>query len=273
MGGRADLHIHTHFSDGALSPRDVVTRARACGLTTIAITDHDHTGGITEAASEGARVGLEVIPGIELSAVLDGDEIHILGYFVNPDHEVLQEFLFRVREERRKRAVRMVEKLNGLNLPLQMETVLDQAGDGSVGRPHIANALVEQGLAASYQEAFYRYLGTGRPAYEGKFPVSPAETIRVIRAAGGLSFVAHPGTALNDQVLLACIREGIDGIEVIHPSHSQDLVHHYRGIVEEYFLLASGGSDFHGGRRNDNDALGKYTIPREYLEAMRRRLG
>jgi 3',5'-nucleoside bisphosphate phosphatase len=273
MGGRADLHIHTHFSDGGLSPRDVIARSRASGLSTIAITDHDHTGGIAEALSAGARAGIEVIPGIELSAMLNGAEIHILGYFINPEHEALQEFLYRVREERRKRAVRMVEKLNGLNLPLPLEAVLDQAGEGSIGRPHIANAMVEQGLAASYQEAFYRYLGTGRPAYEEKFPVSPADTIQVIRATGGLSFIAHPGTAMEDHVLLECIRAGVDGIEVVHPAHSQDLVHHYRGIVEEYFLLASGGSDFHGGRRNDDQALGKYTVPREFVEAMRRRLG
>ncbi len=272
MGGRADLHIHTHFSDGVLSPREIIHRARACGLTALAFCDHDHTGAIAEGINAAAETGVEVIPGIELSAVLEGQEIHMLGYFIDPGHEMLQEFLLRVREERLRRASRMVEKLNGMNVPLPFDTVLDRAGQGSVGRPHIASALVEEGFASTYQEAFLRYLGTGRPAYEQKFPVAPAEIIRVIHAAGGLAFVAHPGSSLQENILLSLIREGIDGIEAVHPSHSHATEQHYRGIAEAYFLLTSGGSDFHGGKRNDQDALGKYVVSGDCVEAMRRRI-
>jgi 3',5'-nucleoside bisphosphate phosphatase len=272
MGGRADLHIHTYYSDGVLAPREVVSRARTRGLSAIAITDHDHTAGIGEAVTAGAGAGIEVISGIELSATLDGEEIHILGYFVDPAHSALQEFLGLIREERRKRAHRIVEKLRGLNVSLDMDAVLEQAGAGSVGRPHIANAMVELGLTGSYQEAFFRYLGTGRPAFEDKFPVATGEAIRVIRMAGGLSFVAHPGTSMRESVLLALIREGIDGIEIVHPSHSPDLVKHYQGIADEYYLLTCGGSDFHGGRRNDDDAFGRHVISLDRVEAMKRRL-
>ena len=272
MGGRADLHIHTYYSDGVLAPREVVSRARARGLSAVAITDHDHTAGIAEAVTAGAGTGIEVVPGIELSATLAGEEVHILGYFVDPFHSALQDFLGQIREERRKRAHRIVEKLRGLNVPIEIDAVLEQAGAGSVGRPHIASAMVELGLTGSYQEAFVRFLGTGRPAYEDKFPVAAAEAIRVIRAAGGLSFVAHPGSSLRESALLALIREGIDGIEIIHPSHGPDLVRHYQGIADEYYLLTSGGSDFHGGRRNDDDALGKHAIPLDRVEAMKRRL-
>jgi predicted metal-dependent phosphoesterase TrpH len=272
MGGRADLHIHTYYSDGVLAPREVVSRARTRGLSAIAITDHDHTAGIAEALAAGAAAGVEVIPGIELSATLGGIEVHILGYFIDPPHSALQDFLAMIREERRKRAHRIVEKLKGLNVPLEMDAVLEQAGAGSVGRPHIAGALVELGLTGSYQEAFVRYLGTGRPAYEDKFPVAAAEAIRVIRAAGGLSFVAHPGTSMSESVLLALVREGIDGIEIVHPSHTAELTRHYQGIADEYYLLTCGGSDYHGGRRNDEEALGKHAVPLSSVEAMKRRL-
>ncbi len=272
MGRRADLHIHTTFSDGAFSPRDVIARARERGLTTISITDHDHTGAIAEAIDYGRTAGVEVIPGIELSVTLDGQEIHLLGYFFDPANRALQEFLSRIRVERRKRAERIVAKLNNLDVGLSLEAVLRQAGEGAIGRPHIANALVEEELVGSYQEAFFRYLAGGKPAYEEKYQVPPREAVEMIASAGGWTFIAHPGNNLDERVLLRLIQEGVDGIEVVHPSHSLELETHYRGIAGEYFLLASGGSDFHGGRRNDHEAFGRYTIPYDHVEAMRRRL-
>jgi predicted metal-dependent phosphoesterase TrpH len=150
--------------------------------------------------------------------------------------------------------------------------VLEQAGSAAIGRPHIANALVELGLIESYQEAFLRFLGTGRPAYEKKYQISPREAFDLVAAAGGLTFVAHPGNSIDEKILLGLINEGVDGIEVIHPSHSPERVAHFNGIVGEYFLLASGGSDFHGGKRNDREAFGKFTIPEDQVEFMRRRL-
>ncbi len=272
MDGKADLHLHTTFSDGALSPSELIERARLAGLTTISITDHDNTGALEEASAIGAQSGIEVIPGVELSTTVGEADVHILGYFFNPRDGRLQEYLELFRVERRKRAERIVERLNGLNVPLTIGAVLRRAGTGSIGRPHIATALVEEGLIGSYQEAFSRYIGFGKPAYEQKYLISPREAIGLVAAAGGLSFLAHPSTFINEKVLQELIDAGIDGIEVVHPSHSPELVAHYSGIVSEYFLLASGGSDFHGGKRNDRETFGKYFISTEYVDMMRRRL-
>jgi hypothetical protein len=272
MGGKADLHLHTTFSDGACSPREVMARAQRAGLSMISITDHDHTGALTEAPRLAQEYGIEIIPGVELSCFLETMEVHILGYWIDPASASLQEHLALFRRERMTRAERIVGKLNGLNLPLRMEQVLAQAGSGAVGRPHIANALVEHGLTESYNEAFWRYLGPGKPAYEEKFHLPTEEAIDLIGNAGGLSFVAHPGSSMGEAVLRRLIKEGVDGIEVVHPSHSHERVAYYRGIVAQYFLLGSGGSDFHGGRRKDDHALGTYTIPCESVQAMRDRL-
>jgi predicted metal-dependent phosphoesterase TrpH len=272
MDGKADLHLHTLYSDGALPPRDLLQQARQAGLTTISITDHDNTGALQEALEHGALLGVAVIPGVELSTTVDGQDIHLLGYFIDPGNTTLQEHLALFRAERYRRAERIVRKLNELKVPLSFEAVQVRAGRGSIGRPHIAGALVEEGFIDSYQEAFSRYLGFGRPAYERKYQVSPRDAIRLVAEAGGLSFIAHPGNAIDERVLLALIKEGVDGIEVVHPSHSEERTAYYRGIAEEYFLLASGGSDFHGGPKRDSETLGRYTITEEAVEMMRRRL-
>jgi predicted metal-dependent phosphoesterase TrpH len=272
MEGKADLHMHTTHSDGSLTTVELLQRVQQVGLTTIAITDHDNVAAIDEAIAIGNEIGVRVIPGVELSASLDGNDIHILGYFFDHKNRNLLEHLEFFRIERVKRAERIVEKLNDLNVPLKIESVMEQAGKGSVGRPHIANAMVEEGLADTYHEAFTKYIGNGRPAYEKKYQVSPQAAIDLISSAGGLSVVAHPGTMIDEQVLLELIKDGVDGIEVIHPSHSPERVSHYRGIASEYFLLASGGSDFHGGKKNDYEALGRFTISESDVAVMQRRL-
>jgi hypothetical protein len=272
MSGRADLHLHTTHSDGTLSVAELIRRTKAAGLTTVSITDHDTVDAVPAALEEGKAAGLDVLPGVELSVSVGEQDVHILGYLFDHTDRNLLEHLSYYRVERVKRAERIVEKLNDLNLPLSIDAVLEQAGSGSVGRPHIANAMVEEGLAGTYHEAFLKYIGFGKPAYERKIPVSPRAAIDMISGAGGLSFLAHPGNAVGDDVLMTLIREGIDGIEVVHPSHSQERTAFYAGIVSEYFLLSCGGSDFHGGRRNDQTVLGKYYISEEQVEMMRRRL-
>jgi predicted metal-dependent phosphoesterase TrpH len=269
--GRADLHVHTTFSDGTCSPYQILVRAQKVGLTTISITDHDNVGALDEAFRIGRQLGVEVVPGVELSASAGEEEIHILGYWFDHTNRQLCDFLAFSRAERRRRAERIIGKLNEMNIPLTLQAVLERAGDASVGRPHIAHALLDEGMIGTYNEAFFKYIGNGKPAYEKKFRLSPKEAIELISSAGGVSFVAHPGTTIGEQTLLDVIRTGIDGIEVVHPSHSPERVAHYSGIVDEYFLLASGGSDFHGGRRNDDEAFGKYYIPDEDVELMRRR--
>lgn len=272
MEGKADLHMHSTYSDGVLSIEALVKRTGEAGLSTISITDHDNASGIDEAIAVGKQCGVDVIPGMEISANVGEQDIHILGYFFDHTSPKLQEYLSLFRVERVKRAERIVEKLNDMKIPLTMEAVMDKAGAGSVGRPHIANALVEEGLTGTYHEAFLKYIGYGRPAYEKKYQISPREAVELIADAGGLSFVAHPGNTIDEKLLLTLIREGVDGIEVIHPSHSPERIAYYNGIVSEYFLLASGGSDFHGGKRNDLEVLGKYYISEKHIDMMRHQL-
>jgi len=270
--GRADLHLHTHHSDGIHSPYEIVRRARNAGLATISITDHDNVAAIDEAAAWGRQMGVEIVSGVELSVALGEKDVHLLAYFFDHTNLHLLDYLTFFRHERRKRAERIVEKLNKINVPLRMEAVLDQAGIGSVGRPHIASALVEEGLIETYHEAFLKYIGTGAPAYEKKYQLNPEEAVRLITGAGGLTFLAHPGKYTSEAELLRLINAGVDGIEVVHPSHSEAQQAHYRRVVDQYFLLESGGSDFHGGKKGDDDTIGTYTVPMFVVDQMRRRL-
>lgn len=272
MARRADLHLHTLHSDGAFFPHELVEKTKQAGLDVISITDHDNVAGVREAVAAGEQLGVDVIPGVELSTSVDGREVHILGYFIDSGNAGLIDFLKFHRDERLKRAERIVEKLHTLKIPLRLEKVLEKAGGGSVGRPHIANAMVEEGFTGSYQEVFQKYIGIGGSAYVEKNHCSVEETLSIISQSGGLSFIAHPGNSIPEEVLIRLIEAGADGIETIHPSHSSGTVARYRGIVNEYYLLESGGSDFHGGRKNDNSALGQFTVPLSVVDAMRRRL-
>ena len=272
MERKADLHTHTTHSDGALSPYELITKAKNAGLSIISITDHDSVSALEEAVEFGRESGVEVIAGMELSTSFNDQEIHILGYFVDYRSKTLLDALAVFRGRRRKRAERIVDKLNRMNIPLRLESVLANATGDSIGRPHIANALVSGGHAESYHQAFSKYIGDGKPAYEKKEEYSIEDTVRLIAEAGGLSFLAHPGRSMNEALLFQLIKAGLDGIEVIHPSHSPDLVRYYRGIVDEYCLLESGGSDFHGGAKGDETLFGRIGIPVEAVDVMRRRL-
>ncbi len=269
---RADLHVHTNHSDGAHSPTEIVRRAHAVGLRVISITDHDNVAGLDEAIAWGNRIGVEVIPGVELSIALGDKDVHLLAYFFDYTSRKLLDYLTFFRVERLRRAERIVAKLNKINIPLTMDAVLDQAGVGAVGRPHIASAMVEEGLIETYHEAFLKYIGTGAPAYEKKYQLNPEEAIALIQCAGGLTFLAHPGKYTTDAELFSLIKAGVDGIEVVHPSHNDAREQYYRGVVNQYFLLESGGSDFHGGKKNDADVFGAYTVPMHVVENMRSRL-
>jgi predicted metal-dependent phosphoesterase TrpH len=269
---RADLHLHTTFSDGALSPKELVQRAQAVGLSIVSITDHDNVGAIDEAIETGKKLGVEIIPGVELSVTLNEKDIHLLAYFFDYKNQKLLDYLAFFRNERLKRAERIVQKLNDINIPLKLDAVLDQAGIGSVGRPHIASALLEKGLTGTYHEAFMKYIGVGAPAYEKKYQLSPKEATKLISQAGGLSFLAHPGKYTTEVELLDLIQNGLDGIEVVHPSHNAARQEFYRGVIHQYFLLECGGSDYHGGNKNDDDTLGVYTVSLDAVEDMRTRL-
>jgi 3',5'-nucleoside bisphosphate phosphatase len=269
---RADLHLHTTYSDGALSPLELVQRAQTFNLSVISITDHDNVGALDEAIEAGKQLGVEVIPGLELSVTLNEKDIHLLAYFFDYTNQHLLDYLTFFRYERLKRAERIVQKLNEINIPLKLDAVLDQAGIGSVGRPHIASALLEEGLTGTYHEAFMKYIGVGAPAYEKKYQLTPVEATKLISQSGGLSFLAHPGKYTTEVELSTLIQSGVDGIEVVHPSHNEARQEFYRGVVHQYFLLECGGSDFHGGKKNDDETLGTYTVSLEIVEEMRNRL-
>ncbi len=272
MAGLVDLHTHTTYSDGILSPAELLQKANELGLKVIGITDHDSVNGIEESIEIGRDLGIEVVPGVELSTTIDDREYHILGYLFDHRDENLLQHLSSFRKERVRRAERIVKKLNHINVPLKIESVLEKAGGGAVGRPHIALALVEEGYIQTYDEAFAKYIGYGCPAYERKVPFSPEDAISLISSSGGLSFLAHPGKHTSDAVLPRLIKGGLDGIEVIHPSHSSKEISYYRGIVAQYFLLESGGSDFHGGGRDSNGILGACDVPMGWVEEMKKRL-
>lgn len=269
---RVDLHLHTYYSDGVYSPTQVVMKAKENGLDVISIVDHDTTNGLEEAIEVGKELGVEVIPGIELSSNINGTDIHILGYFIDWKNENFQVYLKIFRELRIQRAKRIVEKLNALNIPVEFESVIEIAKNSVVSRVHIASALVKYGFVNDFYEAFNKYLGVGCPAYEKNIDLSPRKAIRLISEVGGLSFIAHPGKSISEIDLANLIELGIDGIEIIHPSHNEELIEYYRSIVNEYFLLESGGSDFHGGVRNDEHNIGVYTVPYKLVEMMRQRL-
>jgi 3',5'-nucleoside bisphosphate phosphatase len=271
MNGKVDLHTHSNYSDGFFTPMQLLNKAKESGIDIISITDHDSLNGIKEAREYGKKIGMEVIPGVEISSDIKDKEIHILAYFIEPDNEEIEHYLEFFRKERVKRAVRIVEKLNALGLSITIDDVMEQAKNSAVGRPHIAQAMLEKNLISNYFEAFYKYIGNAGPAYEKKVHISPQSAFKIINDAGGLSFIAHPGN-MQESILKELIEDGVDGIEVIHPSHSAELVKFYRGIVNEYFLLESGGSDFHGGKREDAHNLGKFHVNPNILENMRKRL-
>lgn len=271
MMRKADLHMHTKHSDGAHSTEEVILMAKERGLEIISITDHDNISAIKEALEIGEFYGIEVIPGLEISSDIRDYEVHILAYFFNPDSKELEEYLKFFRAERYKRAVRIIDKLNLLGFQISIDDVMEKAGDSAVGRPHIAQAMVQREIVSNYYEAFYKFIGNGCPAYEKKIHLSPKSAFKIISDAGGLSFIAHPNN-MPDTILKELIEDGVDGIEVIHPSHLPVREKHFKGIVSEFFLLESGGSDFHGGDRNDYSNFGKYYIPSSKVDAMRNQL-
>ncbi len=271
MKHKVDLHSHSNYSDGFNSPEELVYKAKDAEIDILSITDHDSVNAIEEATKIGEKLGIEIIPGVEISSDLRGAEVHILGYFIDIENKELAHYLSFFREERVRRAGRIVEKLNNLGFEITLEDVLEKAKNSAVGRPHIAQAMLEKEIVNSYFEAFNKYIKNGGPAYEPKVHLSPQSAFKIISDAGGLSFIAHPAH-MPESMIKELIDSGADGIEVIHPSHSRELTKFYRGIVNQYFLLESGGSDYHGGKREDDDKFGKFFTTPDIVDTMRTRL-
>jgi len=242
----ADLHIHTNFSDGLLSPEEVVKRSAKAGLTAIAITDHDTVDGVARGIDEAQKAGIKLVPALEFTTDVPGTEIHILGYFIDHKAAWLLELLKKIRDDRVNRIHKIVEKLKKLGIDIDAGEILKLADLGSVGRPHVARVLLQKGIVKSIQEAFNRYLDFNAPAYVPHFRLSPEEAIRTIIKAKGIPVYAHPAVSRRDEMIPELVAAGLAGIEVYYSRHSDFQVKHYLGIANKYGLLVTGGSDFHG---------------------------
>lgn len=269
MSLKADLHTHTTYSDGVLSPFELLDLAKAKGISIISITDHDTVEGIEGAIDYGKNLGIEVIPGVEISSDIDGSEVHFLGYFIDYTNKELNKYLKFFRDERFERAKRIIKKLNKLGISITIDDVLSISKNSPVCRPHIAKALLEKGYVKLFNQAFQKYIGDNAPAFEKKIYVAPQSALKIINDAGGLTFIAHPGFMQEDK-LKKIIQLGVDGIEVVHSSHKPFQQKFYKGIVDEYCLLESGGSDFHGGMRNDDDNFGKFVVSSRVVKSIKK---
>lgn len=244
--GRADLHTHTTASDGTLRPREHVLWAAAQGLGALGITDHDTIAGWDEAIATGREASIEIVPGCELSTEVEKTEVHILAYYFDPQEQAMAELLERMRGGRRARAAEAVAKLHKLGLTqVTLERVLELGGE-SVGRPHLAAVMVEHGIVRSLNEAFDRFLTRGKPAYVPRPKLTPEEAIAVIRQAGGVSVVAHPGLIRDDKWVRHFIKEGVMGIEAYHTDHSENQRQFYARWAHDAGLICTGGTDSHG---------------------------
>lgn len=258
-----DLHTHSTASDGARKPAEVVNAARAAGLAAFALTDHDTVAGLSEATAAGEQCGVRVIPGVELSAVEHDVETHILGLHITERVE-LEERLRFIREMRRSRAARMVERLNALGIPVTFDAVLAQADGGAVGRPHVARAIIAGGWVTDFREAFDRYLGNGKAAFVAKDKLPMTEAIALVHRAGGIAVLAHPGHQGTRERVAKLAALGLDGLEVLHPSHSNDDSQRLDALATEFDLVRSGGSDWHGAPDGAR-TLGMMRVPSRWL--------
>jgi 3',5'-nucleoside bisphosphate phosphatase len=266
-----DLHTHTTASDGTLVPRDLVRLAARQGVRVLAVTDHDSTDGVPEALDEAARHGIELVPGLEINCDVPGAEIHVLGYCVDWRADWFQDFLREQRAERRARVHRIVERLTELGMPLTADEVFAICREGSAGRPHVAQAMVNRGYVRSVREAFDRWLHAGGPANVPRRRLTPVEAVKVIRRAGGVPVLAHPGLANRDELIPELVEAGLAGIETYYPEHSAGQIQAYRAMCQRLGLVATGGSDYHGPHTGRATTVGSPHVELEVWDALKRK--
>jgi hypothetical protein len=269
-GRRVDLHTHTLFSDGTLAPEALVRLAVERQLAGLSITDHDSIEALGS-ARESAGTALELVPGIELSSALEGVELHLLGYYIDPLDEALRRRLDGFRAERLQRAEAMVARLRELGFAVDIADVVAFAGPGVVGRPHVATALVRAGHADNIDDAFRRFLGRNGVAFIPRPAFHPEEAIDLIHAAGGVSVLAHPGALLSTQVVEQLVEMGLRGIEIWHPQHGPGTLRRWRAVAARLKLIETGGSDYHGPERGVD--LGDLGVPVAALARLKEAAG
>ncbi|OAT86701.1 PHP domain-containing protein [Desulfotomaculum copahuensis] len=269
----ADLHVHTTASDGTGTPAQVVAMAKGLGLDALAITDHDTVAGVVPALAAGRELGQVVLPGVELGTRYGGREIHMLGYLIDVNDGPLLSTLEMFRHDREQRLEKMLARLAGLGFPLTREQVAAEVRGGAVGRPHVARALVKTGAVSSLEEAFDLYLGDGRPAYVPRLKYTPEAAIGLIRHAGGVAVLAHPGLSRCDELIPGLVRAGLQGLEVYHPEHDAAATERYRMLCRRCRLVGTGGSDFHGLDHRKHGRLAAATAPGEVVRELKELAG
>jgi hypothetical protein len=270
-----DLHLHTTASDGRSSPADLIREAVAAGVTTLAVTDHDTLAAVADVREAARANGVDCAAGIEITAVHEGRDIHVLGYFLDVESAELAQFLERQRADRRRRLFQMLDLLDRAGVPVDREAVRRRALDAgrSAGRPLLADALVRAGHVRSIAEAFERYLGQGRPAFAPREGVAPRDVIELVHRSGGLASLAHPVKLHDDGLIPGLVKAGLPAIEVHHPDHDDADVQRYRQTASLYGLLITGGSDYHGPGSGRTAGLGQVTLPREDFDRLAERAG
>jgi hypothetical protein len=270
--GVIDLHTHSTASDGQYPPAEVAARAAAAGTVVWSLTDHDTVAGQAAAAAAARERGVRFVPGIELSVFLDEREIHVLGHFVDPAHPTLSRFEDFLADRRRERMGEIVRRLAALGVHVTPDDIVAYSGGKTIGRPHVARAIVAAGAAATVKEAFDRYLGEGRPAYVGRYRLTAEQAVQLVRGAGGVATLAHPGVSKVGRDELGRLRRmGFDGLEVQHPEHSPGQVESLRRAAAELGLVPTAGTDFHGPAINPGRELGGSDMAASDLAALEAR--
>jgi len=273
MASLVDLHMHSTASDGTLPVEELMKLAASVGLKTIALTDHDTTAALDTAIAVGRDLGMEVIPGIELSADDNGNEVHVLGYFINYHNDKFQRELEKFRDTRVGRAEAMVKKLATLGLPISYERVLEIAGDAAPQRPHIAEALKEAGYITTVAEAFDKYIGNDGPAYVDRVRITTVESVELIKSVGGLAVMAHPTYVKNlTDVLPPMVEAGLVGIEVHYGHYDDATVANLLQVANAHYLIATGGSDFHGRPDGGQVYIGEHVVPPAVIDELKAKL-
>jgi predicted metal-dependent phosphoesterase TrpH len=268
----ADLHLHTHHSDGTRSPREVIDLARQHDLSIVAISDHDNTAAFFEIKQYADEAGVTLVPAIELSCGFDGVDVHVLAYAFDPGDERIEERLRGFRAGRHRRGYAMVDRLRALGYDIKPERVDQLAAGGAMGRPHVARALVEAGYVASVSEAFDKLIGTGKPAYVEKERFRIEEAVSLIHGAGGVTSVAHPSLYPNhEQLVPQVLDRGVDGVEVMHPEVSAEDRERYTNLARFRGKLTTGGSDDHGTVKT-SETIGTIRVPESMIGAILDRL-
>ncbi|MFH1189129.1 MAG: PHP domain-containing protein [Candidatus Omnitrophota bacterium] len=268
----ADLHVHTFYSDSTFSPEEVVSCARDRALAAIAICDHDSMDGIEPCRAVGEKLDVEIVPGIELTVEKADAEIHILGYFMDGSLGWLRTRLKELQEGRTGRIRKMVEKLNFAGIDISAEDVFKEAGRGTVGRLHLARAILKAGRAKTIREIFEKHIGFNKPCYVANIKMSPREAVEMVLRSGGVPVLAHPGCMGRDEYIPELIECGLRGIEVYHTDHSPSASKRYEAIARENGLLITGGSDCHGLGKG-RIFLGEVRIPYELVERLKEESG